>query len=80
MDCIFTNDNNSSKNLQGISLSPPPKDKSHICSGQTVKLSITMPDFYEIIKNYFNSENIKTIVDAGSLDGGDAMFFTPMKI
>jgi hypothetical protein len=47
--------------------------KSYICLGQTPKLAIDMEDFYSHTKLYLNDYKIKTIVDAGSLDGGDAI-------
>ena len=48
---------------------------SHICKGPTTRKSITMEDFYTIIKTYINDKNINTIMDAGSMDGGDAIYF-----
>jgi len=45
------------------------------CKGKTQKDSIMMKDFYLHIKKYIKDEEIKYIVDAGSLDGGDAIFF-----
>ena len=51
------------------------ENKSYICQGPTHRLSITMLEFYETIKKYIKIENVKTIVDAGTMDGTDAMFF-----
>ena len=44
------------------------------CFGQTDRISITMEDFYYICKKYLNDE-ISVIVDAGTMDGGDALYF-----
>jgi len=48
---------------------------SHICEGSTTRNSITMEDFYKQIKIYISDENVNTIMDAGSMDGGDANYF-----
>jgi FkbM family methyltransferase len=48
---------------------------SYICKGPTNRKSITMDDFYNTINAYIKKENVLTIVDAGSMDGGDAIYF-----
>jgi FkbM family methyltransferase len=49
-------------------------DKSYIFNSTTEKKFITMEDFYSQIKLYLKDDDIKYIVDAGSLDGADAIF------
>lgn len=44
-------------------------------SNNQSRISINMTDFYNIIKTKLNDDIIKTIVDCGSMDGGDAKFF-----
>jgi len=50
-------------------------NKSYISNSQTEKISISMEDFYSQVKLYIKDDDIKYIVDAGSLNGGDAIFF-----
>jgi len=45
------------------------------CLGQTERLSITMENFYDLCNKFLENEEISVIVDAGTMDGGDALFF-----
>lgn len=44
------------------------------CYGATIRQSITMEDFYNQINKYIDSDRIQIIVDAGTMDGCDALF------
>jgi FkbM family methyltransferase len=48
---------------------------SFVCNGSTIRKSITMNNFVNLINKYIDSSHIRTIVDAGSMDGMDAFFF-----
>lgn len=47
---------------------------SFICNGSTLRKNITMEDFVNLINKYIDVSDIRTIVDAGSMDGADAVY------
>jgi len=51
------------------------ENNTFVCRGKTNKDSITMDDFYLQINKFIDSKEIKTIIDAGTMDGGDAIYF-----
>jgi FkbM family methyltransferase len=51
------------------------ENNNFVCYGKTEKVSITMDDFYLQINKFIDSKEIKTIIDAGTMDGGDAIYF-----
>jgi len=40
-----------------------------------MRLEINMTEFVEITKKFFNEKDIKNIIEIGSLNGNDALFF-----
>ena len=40
-----------------------------------MKKQTTMPEFLDLVKEYFNDGDIKTIFEIGALDGKDSLFF-----
>lgn len=48
---------------------------NYSCLGPTARCQITMEDFYNLCNKYLETDEISVIVDAGTMDGGDALYF-----